>query len=65
MLKKFPSLTFVLLLGLPLSAFALEKELDAQTGIDKDAKASQDKIDELDDETSLNLQRYRLTAQRQ
>ena len=65
MSKTRPSVTLILLLVFPLSAIALEDALDVQTGIDKAAKTSQDKIDQLDDETSLNLQRYRITAQRQ
>jgi len=65
MSKKYSPLTLILLLGLPLTGLALESELAVQSGIDAAAKSSQEKIDGLDDETSLNLQRYRISAQRQ
>lgn len=45
-------------------AFAVEDIVLQQTRIDGDAAASQAKINQLDDETSLNLQRYRIAVQR-
>ncbi|MFT7221575.1 MAG: hypothetical protein ACI8Z1_003197, partial [Candidatus Azotimanducaceae bacterium] len=65
MSKMYYPLTLILLLGMPVTGIALEDELSAQSGIDASAKSSQEKIDSLDDETSLNLQRYRISVQRQ
>ncbi len=45
-------------------ATALEESLDTQTGSDSAAAASQARIDSLADQTSQDLQRYRIATQR-
>lgn len=42
----------------------LEDVIDTQQAINAEASESQSRIDEMDDETSINLQRYRVTMQR-
>jgi hypothetical protein len=56
--------TFILTLSLTGITHAVDEALETQTGIDDSAAASQKLINRLDDETSRNLQRYRVASQR-
>ncbi len=59
------SIWLALLLASPsLSAESLEDAVSMQSDMDSQAQATQTRINELDDEISLNLQRYRLAVQR-
>jgi len=72
MSKRSPMLKIKRLLLLPLFyvvgnipyTFAVEEAVSMQSQIDQAAAASQNRINDLDDQTALDLQRYRLSVQR-